>query len=98
MVKKSLPYIKNKYTIAILAFFVWMLFFDRNSMITQYELSSTLSSYNDQKEYYNSELEKDSISLNILENDKKALEKFAREKYLMKKDNEDVFLIINEDD
>jgi len=97
MVKQSLPYIKNKYTIAILAFFVWMLFFDRNSMITQYELSSTLNSYNGQKEYYLSELEKDSISLSILENDKKALEKFAREKYLMKKDNEDVYLIIKED-
>lgn len=98
MVKESLPYLKNKYVIAILAFFIWMMFFDRNSMITQYELTSTLSDYNDQKEYYLTELEKDSTSLHILENDKDALEKFAREKYLMKKDNEDVFLIINEDD
>lgn len=97
MVKESLPYLKNKYVIAILAFFIWMMFFDRNSMITQYELTSTLSDYNDQKEYYLTELEKDSTSLHILENDKDALEKFAREKYLMKKDNEDVYLIIEED-
>ncbi len=97
MVKKSLPYLKNKYTIAILAFFVWMLFFDRNSVISQYKLSSTLNQYEDQKEYYLNQLEKDSISLHILESDKDALEKFAREKYLMKKDNEDVYLIIEEE-
>ncbi len=97
MVKKSLPYLKNKYTIAILAFFIWMMFFDRNSIISQYRLASTLNGLEDQKEYYLSELEKDSISLHVFENDKEALEKFAREKYLMKKDNEDVYLIIKED-
>ena len=97
MVKKTLPYIKNKYTIAILAFFVWMMFFDRNSVINQYKLTTTLNGYEEQKEYYLSELENDSVSLSILENDKDALEKFAREKYLMKKDNEDVYLIIKED-
>lgn len=97
MVQKTIPYIKNKYTIAILAFLIWMLFFDRNSMITQYELTSTLNGYDDQKEYYLSELNKDSISLSVLEHDKAALEKFAREKYLMKKDNEDVYLIIEEE-
>lgn len=97
MVKESLPYLKNKYVIAILAFFIWMMFFDRNSVISQYKLGSTLRGLEDQKEYYLTELEKDSISLHILENDKDALEKFAREKYLMKKDNEDVYLIFEED-
>jgi len=98
MVKESLPYIKNKYTIAIIAFLVWMTFFDRNSFISQYQLSSTLSDMEDEKEYYQTEFEKDSITLYILEHDKDALEKFARENYLMKKDNEDVFLIITEED
>lgn len=97
MVKQSLPYLKNKYVIAILAFFVWMMFFDRNSFITQYKLNSTLDGYEEQKEYYLSELNKDSIALHTLESDKAALEKFAREKYLMKKDNEDVYLIVKED-
>ena len=97
MVKKSLPNLKNKYVIAILAFFIWMMFFDRNSVISQYKLGSTLNGLEDRKEYYLTELEKDSLTLSILENDKDALEKFAREKYLMKKDNEDVYLIIEEE-
>jgi cell division protein FtsB len=74
-----------------------MMFFDRNSIISQFRLSATLSDFEDQKEYYLTELEKDSTSLHILEHDKNALEKFAREKYLMKKDNEDVYLIIKEE-
>jgi cell division protein FtsB len=52
----------------------------------------------DEKEYYLTEFEKDSTMLYTLEHDKEALEKFAREKYLMKKDNEDIFLIVPEDD
>ena len=98
MLKKIPPYLKNKYVIAITAFVIWVLFFDRNSMIIQYRLSNTLSSLQSEKEYYEVALEKDSIALQTLEHDKSKLEKFAREKYLMKRDNEDIYLIIREDD
>lgn len=96
MLQKSIPYLKNKYVIAILAFVFWMLFFDRNSMINQFRLLSSLHDMEDQKEYYLTELEQDSIALQALKNNPELLERFAREKYLMKKDDEDIYLIIEE--
>jgi len=98
MLNKIPPYLKNKYVIAILAFFIWVMFFDRNSMIIQYKLSHTLHAMEDEKEYYTNELINDSTALYSLEKDKKKLEKLAREKYLMKRDNEDIYLIIKGED
>ncbi|MCD4698284.1 MAG: septum formation initiator family protein, partial [Bacteroidales bacterium] len=86
-----------KYVVAILVFFIWILFFDRNSMINQFILTSTLNKLENQRDYYLTELENDSISLHVLQSNKDELERFAREKYLMKKDNEDVYLIIEEE-
>ncbi len=98
MFEKLLPYLKNKYVIAILAFFIWMMFFDRNNIINQVKLVYTLKGLNQQNEYYMQEMKKDSAELVKLRTDSASLEKFAREKYLMKKDNEDIFLIVKEDD
>ena len=98
MLNKIPSFLKNKYSIALIAFFVWIMFFDRNNLFNQYGLVSTLKEFKMQKEYYQSEINKDSIALHILNNDDEALEKFAREKYLMKRDNEDIFLIVNEKD
>jgi len=97
MLKKIPSYLKNKYVVAILVFFIWILFFDRNSMINQFKLTSTLNKLENQRDYYLTELENDSISLHVLQSNKDELERFAREKYLMKKDNEDVYLIIEEE-
>jgi cell division protein FtsB len=99
MLKKKITipsFLKNKYAVAVLAFLFWMLFFDRNSMINQYGLLSSLKGLKQQKEYYTEELKADSIALNTLMTSDEELEKFAREKYLMKRDNEDIFLIIRE--
>ena len=98
MFEKLLPYLKNKYVIAVLAFFVWMMFFDRNNIINQVKLVYTLKGLNQQNEYYKHEMKKDSAELVKLRTDSASLEKFAREKYLMKKDNEDIFLIVDETD
>jgi len=97
MIRKLLPRLKNKYVIAILVFFVWMLFFDRNNFIHQVRLVSTLNGLENQKVYYLEEIEKDSTELIRLQNDPDHLERFARENYLMKKDDEDIFLIIEEE-
>ena len=97
MLKKIPSYLKNKYVVAILVFFIWILFFDRNSMINQFKLTSTLNKLENQRDYDLTELESDSISLHVLQSNKDELERFAREKYLMKKDNEDVYLIIEEE-
>ncbi len=96
--KKLLPYLKNKYVIAILAFIVWITFFDSNNLIGRVKQAILLHDLGKQKEFYLENISNDSITLHELKTDTAALEKFAREKYLMKKDNEDIFLIIDERD
>jgi len=96
MFRNLLPHLKNKYMVATIAFLVWMMFFDRNSFINQIKLVSTLNGLDQQKEYYQEEIKKDSAELHKLLTDTTTLIKFAREKYLMKKDNEDIFLIVEE--
>ena len=82
---------------ALIIFGIWMLFFDRNSMINQYRLVSTLGDLNTEKEYYQTEILSDSAALVKLQNSNEELEHYAREKYLMKRDNEDIYLIIPEE-
>lgn len=90
--------LRNKYFIAGTAFLVWMLFFDRNDLMSQYEYRTQLNKLEAEKEFYTRESAKAVKDLNELTTNKIKLEKFAREKYLMKKENEDVFVIIIEDD
>jgi cell division protein FtsB len=89
--------IKNKYFLASLAFLIWMLFFDRNDLLSQYEYQSQLNKLQEEKEFYQKETELVKKDLEELTTDMKKLEKFAREKYLMKKDDEDVFVIVKEE-
>ncbi|MBE0661716.1 MAG: septum formation initiator family protein [Bacteroidales bacterium] len=96
MWKKIARILKNKYFIAVLAFVIWMLFFDRNSMMYRYKQNLTLNKHQQEREFYLSEIEKDSIALHELSSDTQNLIRFAREKYLMKKDDEDIYLIIEE--
>ncbi len=94
--KKVLPYLKNKYIIVTAFFVVWMLFVDRNDFIAQYQQVHKLNLLKKEKKYYQDEITKTQEDLKELTTDPEHLEKFAREKYLMKKDNEDVFVIIKE--
>jgi hypothetical protein len=73
-----------------------MLFFDRNSVINQISLVSSINEAEDLKEYYIEKHYSDSIALRILKYDTSMLEKFGREKYLMKKPNEDIFLFVKD--
>jgi cell division protein FtsB len=94
---RLLDLIRNKYFIAGIAFLTWMLFFDRNDLMSQYEYRTQLNKLEAEKEFYLQQTEKAVRDLNELTTDKVKLEKFAREKYLMKKKNEDVFVIIKEE-
>jgi cell division protein FtsB len=89
-------YINNKYFYTGLLFLIWWIFFDQESLIVQYELARVRIGLEKQKDYYNNEIEKDETSINTLQNDTVFLEKYAREKYFMKKDNEDVFVIVRD--
>ncbi len=96
MFKKIIQILKNKYVLITLAFIIWLLFFDKNNIISQIKLRKNLKQIKHDKEYYTKEIQKDSISTQELLTDTSNLIKFAREKYLMKKDSEDIFLIIRE--
>ncbi|TZF84979.1 septum formation initiator family protein [Pedobacter sp. BS3] len=86
--------IRNKYLISAVAFVVWMLFFDRNDLMSQYEYRTQLNKLEEEKEFYTQQIEKVKQDLDELTTNREQLEKFAREKYHMKKDNEDVYIIV----
>tara|TARA_Y100000766_G_scaffold127902_1_gene109925 strand:+ start:777 stop:1007 length:231 start_codon:yes stop_codon:yes gene_type:complete len=69
-----------------------MIFFDSNSLIIHNELNNDINELDDQKSYYEKEISKDNIELQLIQSDS-GLEKYAREKLFMKKDNEEIFLI-----
>ena len=92
------PILKNKFVLVTLALLIWVAFFDSNNWIKQARLQSEIDDLEEQKEYYLKEIEKDSIALFDLTNNTETQEKFAREKYLMKKENEDIIVIINDDE
>lgn len=104
--RKVVPYLLNRYIFISLLFVVWIIFFDKNNVISQHEYSKKLNQLKKNKAYYETEIEvnrKEMDELSIEDTSvvydpvrMKKLEKFAREKYLMKKDDEDVFVITKE--
>jgi cell division protein FtsB len=94
---KVIPLLKNKYLLVGVFFVVWMIFFDTNSFISISKHRKELREVKKEKDYYTSEIIKNKELIDLYKTDKKALEKLAREKYLMKKDNEDVYLIVYEE-
>lgn len=95
---KYFPYFKNKYVITLLVFFTWMLFFDDNDIITRIKLKRQLGRLAAEKEFYLEEIEKIEETNRQLFSSDETLEKFAREKYMMKRDNEEIFLIVKKED
>lgn len=94
--KKWFKLMKNVYVLVLTAFVIWMLFFDANSFLIHRELNQEIKKLEKQKEFLQGEIEKDKTILQKLSS-KEELEKFAREKYYMKKENEEIFLIEYED-
>lgn len=94
--KKIIPILINKYILVLAFFTVWMLFFDQRDFFYVWEQKQKLKEAENKKHYYEQEIEKAKKDLADLQNSPAALEKFAREKYLLKKDGEDVYLISSE--
>ena len=84
--------LRNKYLLATAAFLSWMLFFDDNDIISQVRLRLKLSEYESKKEYYQEKISEVKKEKEELLTNQASLEKFAREQYMMKKDNEDLFV------
>jgi len=86
-------WLKNKYFIALTVFGFLLLFFDKNDLFTQRYRSRELNTLEKSKAWYESQIAAEKKELNQLKNDPVTIEKYARENYLMKKDNEDLFII-----
>lgn len=93
--KRVLNILKNKYFLTIIGILVWVLFFDKNDVLTQRDMIQKLHKLKKEKEYYLNEIANNRREINELQTNMASLEKFAREKYLMKKDNEDVYVFVN---
>lgn len=86
-------WLKNRYLLVGAVFLVWMLFIDTNSWWFHRELDQEIDELEEAKEYYKEEIERDSTLLFELDSSPEALERYARERYRMKKENEDLFII-----
>lgn len=86
-------WLRNKYFIALVAFAVIMLFLDKNDLFTRMARDKELRELKQSKEYFTCQIEAEQKELEALKNNPSALEKYAREKYLMKRENEDLFLV-----
>ncbi len=88
------PYLKNKYILTIAVFGVWLMFFDQNNLWDKMKLKSRINHLEKQKHHYEVEIEQNQRKLSEIQESPESLEKFAREEYLMKKKNEDIFIIV----
>ena len=93
---KFIKIIKNRYLIATLIFLGYLMIFDQYNFRAQYRLMSELNHLEKEKVFYQNQLTKDSITYYTLFDNNDNLERFARERFKMKKENEDIFLIIRE--
>ena len=94
--KRFLKPFKNPFILILTGFSIWMLFFDSNSWFIHNELNNDIEALEEEKEYYKNEIEKDQKEIKKLSNED-GIEKYGREQYHMKKENEDIYLIEYED-
>lgn len=88
--------LRNKFVLTALIFLLWLLLFDQNSLSERRKLTRDYNQLLQEKEYYQKKIEEDKKRINELKTNNENLEKFAREQYLMKKDNEDIFVIVDD--
>ena len=89
---KFVKFFTNRYVVILIIFTVWMLFFDENSYLVHKEFDKEIDELEIAIDFYKKKIEEDKLTIKSLE-DSLQIEKFAREKYLMKRENEDIYLI-----
>ncbi|MFT4669400.1 MAG: cell division protein DivIC [Ulvibacter sp.] len=94
--KKWIRFISNKYLLILILFLIWMFFFDTNSFFIHNELNHDINALEENKEFYKEEIKKDKVFIEKMK-DSNEVEKFAREKYYLKKENEEIFIIEHQD-
>mgnify|MGYP000246937999 CR=1 FL=1 len=98
ILKKILPALKNKYILTFLIFLIWLIFFDQNNLVDRVRQMNRHEELQEEKKFYLQKIREDSVKLHQLKTSEKNLEEFAREEYYMKKENEDLFIIVEEAD
>ena len=93
---KWFRFLSNKYLLITVLFIVWMFFFDTNSYLIHKELNKEIDGLQENTDYYQKEIENDKSFIEKME-DSAEMERFAREKYYLKKENEDIYIIEHED-
>ncbi len=93
MLKRLPPIFRNFYFVTGISFLIWMIFLDSNDLINRFRLSAKLSTLENEREYYHEKIQEVEKDRQELMGTTELLEKFAREKYLMKKQSEDIFII-----
>lgn len=88
---------RSFYFLTAFFFLLWMVALDSNNLFTRYQLSSKLGSLENEKTYYEEKIKEVEKDRDELFGDRESLEKFAREKYLMKKETEDIFIVEEKD-
>lgn len=96
MMKRLVDLFKNKFFLVTVAFLIWMLAFDKNDLHSQYQYYTEVKKAERERDFYLKETAKAAKDLDELTTNPEKLERFAREKYHMKKDNEDVFVVVRE--
>jgi cell division protein DivIC len=97
VIRKRFPqWIKNPYFLLGFSFLLWMLFFDAEDLVTQYRLRNKLFNLETEKMYYLEQIEKIQQARKGLKSNEDLLEKFAREKYFMKRKTEDLYVVVDE--
>jgi cell division protein DivIC len=97
MLKKLPKAFRNFYFLTAFFFVLWMIALDSNNLFMRYQLSSKLRSLENERVYYEEKIKEVEKDRNELFGDNESLEKFAREKYLMKKETEDIFIVEEKD-
>ena len=95
--KKWFRIASNKYLLVLVAFVFWMLFLDSNSWLIHHELNLEIEDLEKNKQFYVEEINKDKAIINKL-SDSLELEKFARNEYFMKRENEEIYIIEYEEE
>jgi cell division protein DivIC len=93
---KILPYLRNFYVVVGVIATVWILFFDRYNVIDRLQTQLRIKELREDLAFYRAERDNIEDTRNMMESDLEEIERFAREHYMMKRDNEDLFLISGE--
>ncbi|OAV43201.1 septum formation initiator family protein [Lewinella sp. 4G2] len=94
LINKLPPYVRNRYFVTLVLFTIWMVFMDRHDVLTQLQLSSTVDRLEEELAGYDAKIDAAEAEKLDMESNR---ERFARESYYMQKDDEDVFIIVEEE-